>query len=155
MGNKTTLSASASIAASPEKVYALVSDLTRMGEWSPEATGGRWVGGTGPAPGVKFKGTNANGNRKWSTVVTVTEATAPTRFAFANKVGPMVVAEWAYDIAPSADGCTVTESWVDRRNLAISFVGKYLTGVDDRVAHTRSMLEETLANLKQTAESDH
>ncbi|HAY67306.1 MAG TPA: hypothetical protein DCY82_03325, partial [Acidimicrobiaceae bacterium] len=30
--------ASIEIAASPEAVYDLVSDVTRMGEWSPEST---------------------------------------------------------------------------------------------------------------------
>lgn len=148
------LTASTSIAAAPEKIYALVSDLTRMGEWSPEAVGGKWVGGTGPAPGAKFKGSNAHGSKKWSTVVEVTDATEPRRFAFATKVGPMVVAEWAYSIEPSGQGCTVTESWVDKRNAMITFVGKYLTGVDDRAAHTQSMMETTLTKLKETAESN-
>jgi hypothetical protein len=154
MAENTMLTASTSIEAPPEKIYALVSDLTRMGEWSPEAVGGKWVGGTGPAPGVKFKGNNAHGSKKWSTVVEVTEASEPKRFAFATKVGPIVVAEWAYSIESSDAGCTVTESWVDKRNAVISFVGKYLTGVDDRVAHTQSMLESTLTKLKQTAESN-
>ena len=44
------------IAATPERVYELVSDLPRMGEWSPENTGGSWIkGATGPAVGAKFK----------------------------------------------------------------------------------------------------
>jgi len=34
--------ASIEIHASPEAVYALVSDLPRMGEWSPENIGGEW-----------------------------------------------------------------------------------------------------------------
>ena len=37
--------ATETIAADPGALYDLVSDLCRMGEWSPEATGGRWVGG--------------------------------------------------------------------------------------------------------------
>lgn len=38
------------IAAPPEQVWDLVSDMTRMGEWSPEAPGGKWLGGaSGPA----------------------------------------------------------------------------------------------------------
>ena len=38
------------IAAAPERVYELVSDLPRMGEWSPENTGGTWIkGAKGPA----------------------------------------------------------------------------------------------------------
>jgi hypothetical protein len=152
MTDKTTVSSSTRIAASPETVYALVSDLTRMGEWSPEATGGEWVGGSGPDVGVKFKGTNSHGAKSWKTVVKVTDARSPSRFAFANGVGPIVVAEWAYEIVPVADGCEVTESWVDRRGPVISFVGKFLTGVDDRAAHTRSMIDTTLAGIKATAE---
>lgn len=152
MTDNATVSSSTRIAASPETVYALVSDLTRMGEWSPEATGGEWVGGDGPDVGVKFKGTNANGGKKWKTVVKVTEASSPSRFAFANAVGPIVAAEWVYEITPVADGCEVTESWIDRRGPVINFVGKFLTGVDDRTAHTRSMIETTLAGIKATAE---
>jgi uncharacterized protein YndB with AHSA1/START domain len=150
--DKTTVSSTTRIAASPETVYALVSDLTRMGEWSPEATGGEWVGGPGPAVGVKFKGTNAHGGKKWKTVVKVTDARSPSRFAFANGVGPVVVAEWIYEIAPVADGCELTESWIDKRGPVIGFVGKFLTGVDDRTAHTRSMIDATLAGIKATAE---
>ena len=37
--------ASIEINASPEAVYDLVSDLPRMGEWSPENVGGEWQGG--------------------------------------------------------------------------------------------------------------
>ena len=64
--------ASLDIAAPPEKVWALVSDLPRMGEWSPENAGGKWVkGATGPALGAVFEGNNKNGFRRWSTTVTV------------------------------------------------------------------------------------
>lgn len=156
MAEKQAVSSSTTIAAAPATVYTLVSDLTRMGEWSPEAAGGQWLGDvTGPAVGARFKGTNENGTKKWSTVVTVTDATAPSRFAFCTKVGPMTVAEWVYDINPTADGagCQVTETWIDGRNVVISVLGKFVTGVDDRVTHTKTMIETTLANLKQTAEA--
>ncbi|HEY9415265.1 MAG TPA: SRPBCC family protein [Pseudonocardia sp.] len=152
MTDNPTVASSTHIAASAETVYGLVSDLTRMGEWSPEATGGEWVGGPGPAVGVKFKGTNAHGAKSWKTVVKVTDASAPSRFAFSNGLGPLVVAEWIYEIAPVADGCELTESWIDRRGPIIGFIGKHLTGVDDRIAHTRSMIEKTLAGIKATAE---
>ncbi len=47
------------INASPEAVWNLVTDLTRMGDWSPENKGGNWVkGATGPEVGAKFKGVN-------------------------------------------------------------------------------------------------
>ena len=57
------------IAAPAEKVWALVTDLPRMGEWSPENAGGKWVkGATGPALGSVFQGNNKNGFRRWSTM---------------------------------------------------------------------------------------
>ena len=63
--------ASRDIAAPAEKVWELVADLPRMGEWSPENAGGKWMNGsTGPALGAVFKGNNRNGIRRWSTKVT-------------------------------------------------------------------------------------
>jgi len=55
------------IAAAPGTVYALVSDLTQMGEFSPECRQVEWLGGaTGPAAGARFVGHNRNGPIKWS-----------------------------------------------------------------------------------------
>ena len=155
MDDKRKTSASTTIEASPETVYGLVSDLTRMGEWSPEATGGKWIGGaTGPAVGARFKGTNAQGAKKWTTTVTVLEATSPSRFRFANKVGPKTMAVWTYEIKPfGKGGCKVTESWADGRGPIVEILGKAVTGVVDRAAHTKDMLNTTLARLKEAAES--
>ncbi|HEY2206469.1 MAG TPA: SRPBCC family protein [Pseudonocardia sp.] len=155
MGRNRTVSASTTVAATPETVYRLVSDLTRMGEWSPEATGGTWLGGaTGPVRGARFKGTNAHGAKKWTTTVLVTEATAPSRFTFVNKIGPKPLAEWSYQITPAGgSGCKVTETWTDARGPIIEVLGKAITGVEDRTAHTRTMINTTLARLKVAAES--
>ena len=32
------------IAAEPAQLYDMVADLTKMGQWSPETVGGKWVG---------------------------------------------------------------------------------------------------------------
>lgn len=153
MENEPTVTATTAIAAPPETVYALVSDLPRMGEWSPEATGGRWIGKQrGPAVGARFIGTNKGARRWWPTTTVVTDATPGRRFAFETRLGPITAAEWVYDITPTDQGCEVTESWTDHRGPGIMVVGKVLTGVDDRVAHTRRMLDATLAKLKVSAE---
>ncbi|HLH29443.1 MAG TPA: SRPBCC family protein, partial [Acidimicrobiales bacterium] len=40
-----------------EKVWELVSDVTRIGEFSPETFEAEWLdGATGPAVGVRFRG---------------------------------------------------------------------------------------------------
>lgn len=156
MTEKPKVSATVHVAASPDKVYAMVSDLTRMGEWSPEATGGSWVGGaSGPTVGAKFKGDNANGGKKWKAVSKVTEASAPTRFAFVNAIGPLKTAEWCYEITPVDGGaaCEVTESWMLHAPGLIGALGKFVTGVADRPAHTKAMIDTTLARIKESAES--
>jgi hypothetical protein len=133
----------------------MISDLTRMGEWSPENTGGTWAGKAEPGTvGAKFLGRNKNGNKKWSAAVVVTDASAPKRFAFTTVVGPIKAAEWRYEITPTETGCTVTESWVDMRPapLAAPKVYKALTGIADRSATAKAGIETTLANLKQAAE---
>ena len=39
------------VSAPPERVYGLISDITRMGEWSPECRRCEWIdGATGPDP---------------------------------------------------------------------------------------------------------
>jgi hypothetical protein len=154
MGDEQRVSGSITVAARPDEVYALVSDLPRMGEWSPENTGGRWVGGaTGPAPGARFRGTNRNGRRRWATVVTVTEATPPTRFAFRLLVGRKPVVEWAYDIRPTDGGCELTETWTCWEGPLLLALGWIFSGVRDRAAHTKTMIEKTLAGVKRTAEA--
>ena len=58
------------MAAPPEKVWALVSDVTRIGEFSPETFEARWTrGSTGPEVGASFKGhvkRNGVGPTYWS-----------------------------------------------------------------------------------------
>lgn len=154
MKEQQRVSGSIEIAAAPEAVFALVTDLPRMGEWSPENRGGAWKG-TADAAAVRarFVGTNQNGKKKWKGGVVVTEVTAPTRFAFRTVAGPMTFAEWIYEIAPTAGGCAVTETWVDTRNPVMArFLGKPITGVKDRAAWTRESIETTLANLRKAAE---
>ena len=144
----------ADIAADPKVVYDLISDLSRMGEWSPENRGGKWRGGaTGPEVGAKFKGKNKIGWRSWSTNVVVTEAAAPDRFAFKCSALGMPIANWTYEITPIASGCTVTESFEDTRSGFLKTVGGLITGVKDRDAHNKPCMEETLANLKKAAEA--
>jgi hypothetical protein len=145
-----------SIAASPEAIYDLVSDLPNMGNFSPENQGGTWLGGaTGPGIGATFKGTNRNGWRRWSTTVTITAADRGRRFAFRVSSGPFAVADWTYDLSPgeAAGITTVTETWEDRRPSLITLLGKPVSGVSDRASHNRSGMQQTLAAVRQRLES--
>lgn len=147
------VSVSQSIAAPADAVWTMVSDVTRMGEWSPETTGCRWIkGATGPTVGAKFAGDNRNGTKKWSTNCTVTAADPGRTFAFRVDVGPLKVAAWGYAIQPTDTGCVVTETWTDRRGGLVKRLGKPLSGVADRAEHNRAGMEQTLARLAAAAE---
>lgn len=142
------------IAASPEKVWALVTDLPRMGEWSPENQGGTWAkGATGPAVGVRFNGKNKNGKKAWSTSVLVNACDAPKKFSFGLMLLRQNWCDWIYEIEPTATGCRVTHSWDDHRAGWQDFLGRVVSGVSDRATHNRANMEKTLENLAAAAVS--
>ncbi len=144
---------STEVAASPERVWELVSDLPGMGRFSPEATGGSWVSGGGPVAGAVFRGQNANGSRTWSTRATVVQAEPGRCFVFEVASVGLKVARWSYLIEPTEAGCRVTETWLDRRGALISAIGARVTGTPDREAFAGTSMERTLEQVKAYAES--
>ena len=148
----TSVSVSRPIAAPAGRVFALVTELSRMGEWSPENTGGEWVKGSiGPARGARFTGHNRNGKKSWTTTCHVSDYDAPTRFAFDVTAGPFRISRWEYRIEPTPSGCTVSETWTDRRNPLVAKLGRVFSGVADRAAFNRTSIESTLERLDATA----
>jgi hypothetical protein len=150
-----SVSRSVDVAAPAERVWALVSDLPGMGRFSPENTGGRWSGDTGPAVGAVFRGTNRRGARRWSTRSVVTRCEPGEAFAFAVDVARLPVAEWSYAISSTPDGgCRLTETWEDRRGGLLTRLGGVATGVQDRTGFTAKSIEQTLNAVKDAAEQD-
>jgi hypothetical protein len=141
------------INAPADALYDMVSDVTRMGEWSPETTSCRWLGDDrGPAVGARFRGVNRIGWRRWSTTCTVVAADPGRRFAFDVDFGPMPIARWSYEFVPDGDGTRVAETWTDRRPRWITPFTP-LTGVRSRPAHNRAGMETTLARLREAAQT--
>ena len=139
------------IAAPADKVWTLVSDLPRMGEWSPENQGGRWAkGATAPAQGAVFVGKNKNGFRRWSTTATVIDCLPGKVFEIAITFGPLPVSHWRYEFEETATGCRVTESWSDHRAGWMKVVSRPMGVHDD--AHAKSEMAATLAKLAAAAE---
>ena len=149
-----TVSVTQEISAPAELVWALVTNLPRMGEWSPENLGGEWVkGATGAAVGARFKGRNKNGSKAWSSSVKINVVQAPQRFSFALMALGKNWCDWEYEITPTATGCSVTHRWVDHRSKVANYLGKLVSGVSDRAEHNRRNMEATLKNLKAAAEN--
>lgn len=137
------------IDADPAHLYALVSDVTNMGRWSPETTTCRWLkGATGPALGARFRGANRARWRRWSTRCTVVAADEPSRFAFDVKLGPLPIARWGYEFEAADGGTTVTETWDDLRPRFLHRPSAIVMNVPDRPGHNRAGMEATLANLE-------
>jgi uncharacterized protein YndB with AHSA1/START domain len=142
--------------ASSDRVWALLADPTRMGEWSPECRSVTWARkGTTPAVGARFKGHNRNGWRRWTTTGTIATYEPGRNIAWDVNMGPLPVSQWGYriDADPTGSGCTVTESFTDKRGLLIKGLGGPARGVTDTEGHNRQMMEETLARMKAAAES--
>ena len=102
------------IAAPPERVWDLVSDITRIGEFSPETFEAEWLdGASGPAVGARFRGhvkRNGIGPIYWiSCTVMVSDPGREFTFGVGPSGKPMNV--WSYKLAPSGDGTDVTESF--------------------------------------------
>jgi uncharacterized protein YndB with AHSA1/START domain len=149
-----TVSVTATINAPADLVWDLISDVTRMGEWSPETSSCRWLGEpAGPQVGARFAGTNEYRGNRWRTVCTVTAAERGREFAF-DVTGARVlsVATWRYELRPNDAGCEVVESWADRRGAFLRWHGRRVQGITDRGEHNRRTMAETLDRLKLVAE---
>lgn len=148
--------ATVDVHAPAEALWALVTDVTRAGEWSPEATGGVWLdGATGPAVGARFKGSNRRGRTKWATTCEVTEADPGREFSFVTGRPGKPETVWRYVFEAAGDGATrVTESFelVKPLGAVSNFVTRVTTGVKDRRADLEENVRVSLARIKEIAE---
>jgi uncharacterized protein YndB with AHSA1/START domain len=148
-----SVSVSRDINAAADDLWAMVSDITRMSEWSPENEGGEWLApATAAQPGAKFRGRNRRGKRSWKTVGTVLEADPGRVFSFQAGVGPAKIADWSYSFEALPTGCRVTETWTDHRAGWMKHLGHLVSGVGDRATHNRAGMEQTLERLAEVAE---
>lgn len=145
--------ASIEIDATPDAVYAMVSDITRMGEWSPECYRAEWnEGATEAAVGASFTGYNRNGDNEWSTTSTITELVPNERFFFDCDSRGFVFSKWGYTIEATDGGCRVTEYTQDLRPESALERSAQISGVADRLTHNRAGMERTLARLASGVE---
>ena len=89
------------IARSPEDLYDMVSDVTRMGEWSPICAACWWDEGGGPRAGAWFTGRNETAERTWETRSLVEVADRGREFTFAV-FGSRV--RWSYTFEAAEGG---------------------------------------------------
>jgi hypothetical protein len=149
---------STSVAARPEDVYALVADVTRMPEFSPEVVSCRWLeGAAGPAVGARFEAVNAAApGKRWRNRPVVTVADPGREFAFTRTEPLAGTIAWRYRFLPEGQGTRVVESYEVERpisRLGWFAIEKVFRGGNRREA-LRAGMRTTLEQLRATAEGD-
>jgi uncharacterized protein YndB with AHSA1/START domain len=142
------------IDAPPERVYDLVADVTRMGEWSPETYRCKWVGAAEPAVGARFKGYNRRGRARWSNTLRVIAADPGREFAFRRDVLHCGVCDWRYRMEPEGTGTLLTESYevVEPEWAITTWFNGVVLRVEDRDDDLARGMRTTLDRIKQAAE---
>lgn len=154
MAQELEFSDSVVVHVDPARLYGLISDVTRMGEWSPQCKACWWDEGAGPTAGAWFTGRNETPERTWETRSQVVVAEPGREFAWEVNNGWV---RWGFGLAPEGAGTRLTESW--------AFLPKGIEGFHERfgadaenqiVTRTRAATEgipETLAAIKRSAEA--
>lgn len=150
----TTDERSIVIDAPADRIYDMVADLPRMGEWSPECQQVEWLeGATGPAVDAHFVGHNRTGPRgfiKWSRQGRVLAAERGREFAFVTEEGGRESTIWRYRMEPVDGGTRVTESYDVKR---IPAWARIMDIPLNRHGELLENMDHTLAKLKAAAES--
>ena len=151
MTTATTGQASVHIAASPNEVYDVLADITRMGERSPECYRCKWLDhAVAASPGARFRGYNKLGLLRWTTTCTVTTVERGREFAFTvmSKRGREET-RWRYILEQVDGGTRLTESYefiwcpLAARIAEIPF---------PRDKQLRKEIRQTLDKIKELAE---
>jgi uncharacterized protein YndB with AHSA1/START domain len=147
------LRAEATIAAPPDRVWALVTDTRRMPEWSPELVRMVPLRGGGMREGQWYLGINRRKGVVWPTrnVVGVLD---PGRAVAWDTTSSG--ARWIWEVTPEGDGTRVVHRRpVPQRLTRVSglFARLFLGGVDGHADELEEGMARTVAALKAVAEA--
>jgi hemerythrin-like domain-containing protein/uncharacterized protein YndB with AHSA1/START domain len=141
--------------APPEAVWQVLTDVTRVGEWSHECHAATWTdGSTHAAVGARFRGSNRAGSARWSRPCTIHLCNPPSEFGYRTRGGRLMrdSTEWYFALEPEDAGTRITQryrirslaAWADRLGWLI------IPAHHDR----RAALERDLERLAAIADSE-
>ncbi|MGV0745290.1 SRPBCC family protein [Mycolicibacterium sp. XJ870] len=144
------LQAQIDIDAPVDKVWALVSDLRRMPEWSPQC---RLMKTLGPLrPGARTINLNRRNFMFWPTTSRITEVIPQQKLAFRVDANNTI---WSYELEPTETGTRVTESrHAENGTTAVSnaLVNAFMGGVPSFEDELVEGMNASLARIKAAAE---
>ncbi|AWK71428.1 polyketide cyclase [Rhodococcus oxybenzonivorans] len=147
-----TLEASIEIDATPQDVWAVVSDLKRMGEWSPQCRTMRVLGGV-VEEGTKTININRKGMLVWPTTSKVVKFQPNKSIAFRVVENRTI---WSYELQSTAGGTKVIErreAPTGTTKVSQFLIKTVLGGNDDFEVELIEGMNTTLARIKAAAEA--
>jgi hypothetical protein len=142
------------VAREPAELYDMVSDVTRMGDWSPVCKACWWDEGDTARVGAWFTGRNELPDRTWETRSEVVVADRAREFAF---VVSATGTRWGYQFRAVDDGTLVTESWAFPSSAVAVFEERFGDDAEAQIASRSELagagIPATLAAIKKAAES--
>lgn len=139
----------------PDRLYEMVSDITRMGEWSPVCRACWWDDDAGLRVGAWFTGRNETEERGiWETRCQVVEAEPGRKFAWEVNGG---LVRWGFMLAAENDSTRLTESWEFLPAGIAKFHERFGPRADTEIAQRTDAAKRgipiTLAEIKKAAET--
>lgn len=143
----TVLEDSVEISAPPARVWAAVSDVRRMSEWSPQVESTRLRNDAqNVGPGVEFTNFNSQGELKWKTHGTVIQWESDREMAFRIKENWTV---WTFHLEPTALGTKLTQ----RREAPDGFAPEALQSVENYFGGWTAFNERMRAGMRETLQA--
>ncbi len=145
------ISATVNVSAPPAEVWSVVSDVTRMAEWSPELRWAYAVGGREPRLGMTLVGVNRRGLAVWPTTSTVVRLEPERAVAWRTRESR---ATWTYELEPVPGGTRLTgRRDLDRYALVTTMFGALVGGAAGHDEELEAGIRATLERIRATVDS--
>ena len=145
------------ISTTPEQLYALVSDVPRTPEWSPEVVSCRWLGAADAAlPGARFSARNKKRWFSWSNRPVVDTADRGREFAFTRTEPGGGTIRWFFRLEPDAGGTAATLGYQVLKPVPVGLhvILRAFLGVRDLEADLRLNITTSLGRIAEIAERE-
>ncbi|MFE6488615.1 SRPBCC family protein [Streptomyces sp. NPDC057757] len=138
--------------AAPTRVYDLVSDVSTISRWSPDADDVTFDRGAGPRAGAWFGGRNRRDGRQWTTRSQVVRADPGDAFTFVVGGAEDGIVRWSWTFHPEGRGTVVEQSWQLLRLDPV--LGTTRGELDALRAYMTNSVETTLISLARWIAED-
>ncbi|MBV9315621.1 MAG: SRPBCC family protein [Pseudonocardia sp.] len=149
------------VAAPPERLWPLVTDIELIASLSTELRRVRWLDkGERPEVGRRFEGTNLHpAHGEWTSTSQVIECTEPQLFSWAVGAVDDPAATWGFELTPTEGGTRLRQfarigpGWSGLNEVIARMPDMEERIVESRLGEFRAGMERNLAVLRELAET--